>query len=112
MVAEHHLYKLIAEHLQAHPTTIDSPKRLRIVGVVLPDKNLPPPAAPRGRKMGTILPLHSPAVSGGGVSENMFKDMMTEMQGGSSRSQGAIPDPAASGIESMPGKKKKKKNRV
>ncbi len=31
--------------------------------------------------MGTILPLHSPALSGGGVSENIIKDMMQEMQG-------------------------------
>lgn len=29
-----------------------------------------------------ILPLHSPALSGGGVSENVLKDMMAEMQGG------------------------------
>lgn len=31
--------------------------------------------------MGTILPLHSPALSGGGVNENYFKDMMKDMQG-------------------------------
>ncbi len=31
--------------------------------------------------MGSILPLHSPALSGGGVSENIIKDMMQEMQG-------------------------------
>ena len=31
--------------------------------------------------MNTILPLHSAALSGGGVSENLFKDMMAEMQG-------------------------------
>ena len=30
--------------------------------------------------MGTILPLHSPAMSGGGVSDNFLKDMMQEMQ--------------------------------
>ena len=41
----------------------------------------PPPAVPRGFKMGEILPLHSPALSGGGVSDNMFKDMMSEMGG-------------------------------
>ena len=45
-----------------------------------PDK--PTPATPRGWKIGTILPLHSPALSGGGVSENIFKEMMQEMQGG------------------------------
>lgn len=54
--------------------------------------------------MGTILPLHSPAVSGGGVSENIFKDMMAEMQG---RTGGPLIDSGdvASGGE---GKKSKK----
>lgn len=42
--------------------------------------------------MGSILPLHSPALSGGGVNENYFKDMMAEMQG-----QGGIP-----GMPGMP----------
>lgn len=54
--------------------------RLRIQGMPLPDKPIPPPAVPRGWKMGTILPLHSPALSGGGVNENFMKDMMAEMQ--------------------------------
>jgi signal recognition particle subunit SRP19 len=41
----------------------------------------PPPAIPRGWKINDILPLHSPAVSGGGISENFMKDMMAEMAG-------------------------------
>jgi signal recognition particle subunit SRP19 len=31
--------------------------------------------------MGTLLPYYSPGLTGGGVSENFFKDMMAEMQG-------------------------------
>jgi signal recognition particle subunit SRP19 len=31
--------------------------------------------------MGVILPYYSPAMTGGGVSENFFKDMMAEMGG-------------------------------
>lgn len=31
--------------------------------------------------MGSILPLHSPALSGGGVSDNMMADMMKELGG-------------------------------
>jgi signal recognition particle subunit SRP19 len=31
--------------------------------------------------MNTILPLHSPALTGGGVSENFFRDVMAEMEG-------------------------------
>ena len=52
-----------------------------------PDKPIPPPAVPRGWKMNSILPLHSPALSGGGVSENILKDMMQEMQAGQAAAQ-------------------------
>jgi signal recognition particle subunit SRP19 len=40
--------------------------------------------------MGSILPLHSPALSGGGVSDNMMADMMKELGG-------------AGGMPSIPG---------
>lgn len=46
----------------------------------MPEKLPPPPAAPRGWKIGKILPIHSPAYSGGGVSDNPFKEAMAEMQ--------------------------------
>jgi signal recognition particle subunit SRP19 len=72
--------------------------RMRIAGLPTPTKPAPPPAAPKGWKMGTILPLHSPALSGGGVNENYFKDMMQEMQG--MQGQPGIPSLPA-GIESM-----------
>jgi signal recognition particle subunit SRP19 len=94
---EHHLYNLISQYLKAHPTNPESPLRLRIAGMPPPAGTPPPPAIPRGWKMNTILPLHSPAVTGGGVSENFLKDMMAEMQGQS-----------PSGIESPGGTTKKK----
>lgn len=78
---EHHLYTLVAKHLLAHPTTPESPLRLRIHGMPPPTMPIPAPAVPRGWKMSSILPLHSPALSGGGVSENILQDMMAEMQG-------------------------------
>lgn len=90
---KHQLYKLVAQHLREHPTTEESPMRLRIAGVPTPNKPMPPPAAPKGWKMGTILPLHSPALSGGGVNENYFKDILSEMQG-----QGGMP-----GMPNIPG---------
>jgi signal recognition particle subunit SRP19 len=74
-----HLYILVAQYLQEHPTTKESPLKLQIQGVPAPEK-LEPPAVPRGWKINEILPLHSPAMSGGGVSENFFKDMMADMQ--------------------------------
>ena len=49
--------------------------------------------------MNKILPLHSAALSGGGVSENLFKDMMADMQG-----QGG----AAAGIDGAGTKQNKK----
>ncbi|KAJ6080635.1 hypothetical protein N7499_005509 [Penicillium canescens] len=58
---KHHLYILVAQYLKAHPTTDQSPYRLRI----------------RDRKD----PADSfPAYSGGGVSDNPLKDAMAEMQ--------------------------------
>ena len=75
-----HLYRLVAEYLQEHPTQEDDPKRLQIQGLPMPEK-LEPPAIPRGWKVNSIVPLHSPAV-GQGVSENFFKDMMKEMGDG------------------------------
>ena len=102
---EHHLYILVAKYLQAHPTTEDSPLRLRIAGVPVPEKAIPPPAVPRGWKMGSILPLHSPALSGGGVSENIIKEMMQEMQGGGG------PTAMLDG-DGGQGKKKKEKKKV
>jgi signal recognition particle subunit SRP19 len=82
---KHHLYTLIAKHLQENPTTEASAGlRVRIGGQMQPEdgKPYPRPAVPRGWKMGELLPYLSPAMTGGGVSENLFKDMMREMQGG------------------------------
>lgn len=45
-----------------------------------PQLPIPPPAVPKGWNINDVLPLHSPALSGGGVSENILKDVMQEMQ--------------------------------
>ena len=79
--------------------------RLRIAGMPPPKEPIPAPAVPRGWKMGDILPLHSPALSGGGVSENILRDMMAEMQG---QSGGAIDGVAGGGTGGGGGGKKKK----
>lgn len=101
---EHHLYRLISDYLKLHPTTEDSPMRLRIQGMPMPKEKIPPPAVPRGFKIGSILPLHSPALSGGGVSDNFFKDMMAEMGG-------QAPDPAIGGGGGQKKVKEKKKGK-
>ncbi|KAI2611696.1 signal recognition particle, SRP19 subunit [Hypoxylon fragiforme] len=94
---KHHLYILVAQHLQAHPTTdhSDALRRVRVPGLNTPgdDEAWPRPAVPRGWKMGELLPAYSAAMTGGGVSENAFKDMMREMQGGA----GGVGGPGGAG---------------
>lgn len=79
--AEYHLYKMISAYLKEHPTDEKTPLKLQIRGMPPQREAAPAPAIPRGFKMGKILPLHSPALSGGGVSDNFLKDMMEEMGG-------------------------------
>jgi signal recognition particle subunit SRP19 len=67
-------------------------------------KEMPEPAVPNGWKLNKILPLHSPAITGGGVSENFLQDMMAEMQGLPAAESGA-----SSGAEGKKKKDKKKK---
>ncbi|PGH21448.1 hypothetical protein AJ80_03239 [Polytolypa hystricis UAMH7299] len=99
---KHHLYIKVAQYLRAHPTTEDSPFRLLIRGLPVPEKPIPSPAAPRGWKIGSILPIHSPAMTGGGVSDNPFKEAMLEMQ---QQGMGGMPDMGGG----EPKKKKEKK---
>jgi signal recognition particle subunit SRP19 len=114
--SKHHLYILIAKHLQQNPTTENSPGlRVRMGGQVQPPegKPYPKPAVPRGWKMGEYLPYLSPAMTGGGVSENLFKDMMKEMQSGgdpmSALMAGAAGGQGGQLDEGNGGKKKKDK---
>jgi signal recognition particle subunit SRP19 len=83
---KHHLYELVAKHLREHPTTehSDALRRVRIQG--LPGQPAesdpwPRPAVPRGWKINEFVPSFSNAMTGGGVSENMMRDMMKEMGG-------------------------------
>ncbi|ODA81612.1 hypothetical protein RJ55_00113 [Drechmeria coniospora] len=118
---KHHLYLLIAQHLRENPTTEDSPGlRVRIGGQLQPPEGqpIPRPAVPRGWKMGELLPYLSAAQTGGGVSENLFKDMMKEMQGGGdpmaalmAGQQAGASDAAAAGNAAAKKKKKDKKGK-
>jgi len=87
------LYAAMAKYLQSHPATAQSPMKVSIPGYKV-DKPPQPPAIPKGWKINEILPLQSPALSGGGVSDNLMRDLMRE--------EGAV-EPAA------PKKKGKKK---
>ncbi|KAK6226146.1 signal recognition particle subunit srp19 [Colletotrichum tabaci] len=118
---KHHLYLLVAEHLRANPTTENSAAlKARVQGAPAPDpsKPWPKPAVPRGWKMGELLPYISPAMTGGGVSENLFKDMMKEMQGGGDpmaalmQQAGGAAGGGGGGGEEKAGKKKKGKGKA
>lgn len=115
--SKHRLYILIAQHLKDNPTTEDTPGlRLRIGGQIQPDpsKPYPKPAVPRGWKMGELLPYMSPAMTGGGVSENLFKDMMKEMSGGGdpmAALMGGAGGGSGSGAEEGGASKKEKKKK-
>jgi signal recognition particle subunit SRP19 len=67
----------MAEHLQAHPVNTQSPLKVQIPGLKV-DKLPPPAAVPKGWKLNEILPVYSPALSGGGVSDNLMRDLMRE----------------------------------
>ncbi|KAI9811684.1 MAG: signal recognition particle subunit [Thelocarpon impressellum] len=110
---KHHLYTLISAHLRAHPTTPESALKLRIPNLPPPDpsKPFPTPAVPRGWKLGTILPLHSAALGGGGASDELLKEMMAGMPG----MQGLAPALADSGdgeVSRRQEKKMKQKQKV
>ncbi|TGJ81743.1 hypothetical protein E0Z10_g7035, partial [Xylaria hypoxylon] len=108
---KHHLYVVVAKYLQEHPTTDDSVslrQGMRGMGlgslggagdIYADGKPWPRSAVPKGWKMGELLPAYSAAMTGGGVSENAFKDMMREMQGGGGGGGGPSGMPGAG----MPG---------
>jgi signal recognition particle subunit SRP19 len=95
-LTEHHLYTLISKHLQLNPTTEESCLQVQVPGAPRPDasKPYPKPAIPKGWKMGSILPYYSHGLTGGGVSDNFFKDMMAEMQNAGGAG-GGMPDMSA-----------------
>ncbi|KAG9233820.1 signal recognition particle, SRP19 subunit [Amylocarpus encephaloides] len=103
---KHHLYILISQHLKANPTTEAAAIRVRVPGVAPPDasKPYPKPAVPKGWKISDILPYYSPAMTGGGVSENFFKDMMAEMGQAGGGAPGGIPGmPDMAALQGMMG---------
>lgn len=73
------LYRAVAEFLRLHPTTREAPLKLRLPNMPWDGKIPEPPAVPRGWNIGSVLPLHSAALSGGGVSDDIFKEMMRDM---------------------------------
>jgi len=99
------LFRAVGEHLQSHPATPETPLKLRIPNVPFDGKPAQPPVVPRGWKMSDILPLHSPALSGGGVTDDIFKEMMQGMGMGDTLPSGS------GGAGAIKEKKEKKKGK-
>jgi len=94
-----HLYNLMGHWLKEHPTKPSDPLQLKIQGLPLPDKFTETEVPrPKGWKMGTILPVHSAAVSGGGIRDDFFKEAMEELRQAQGQGQqlggpgGGMPD--------------------
>lgn len=92
-----HLYQLVGEYLKEHPTTKEMLYKVKYPEemMVVPEKYVTP-AAPRGWKIGELVPLHSAALSGGGGHEKMMKEMMEGMK------RGELPG-GMGGMPGMPG---------
>lgn len=94
-----YLYNLVAKELQKRPTAPEDPLELKISGLPIPENFMDTKiAVPRGWKMGNILPIHSAAVSGGGVSDNFFKEAMEEMKQMQAAGGGQLP-PGPGGMD-------------
>jgi len=103
--AEHHLMIIVADYLKQHPTTADSPLKLPFRGLPMPEGTPPAPAVPRGWRINEIVPMHSAAQTGGGVSEDMLSQIQAAMSG-----QEALPEPSAE-VQKKPKKDKSKKKK-
>jgi signal recognition particle subunit SRP19 len=109
-VLEFLLFRAVGTYLTQHPTTPQTPLKLRIPNVPFDGKPAKPPVVPRGWKIGSILPLHSPALAGPGVSDDIFKDMMAGM-GMGGLMDGAPGPSAGSGSGQVEKKEKKEKKK-
>jgi signal recognition particle subunit SRP19 len=67
----------MAGYLQSHPASAESAMKVQMPGYPV-DKPPLPAAVPKGWKINEILPAYSPALSGGGISDNLMKDLMRE----------------------------------
>ena len=95
-----YLYTLVGKFLKEHPTKKDDPLKLKIQGMPIPENFMESEVVkPRGWKMNEVLPVHSCAVSGGGVSDNFFKEAMEEMK--QAQAMGGVPGGGGGGMPDM-----------
>ncbi|KAA8910110.1 signal recognition particle, SRP19 subunit [Sphaerosporella brunnea] len=103
------LFRAVGTFLKKNPTTPETPLKLRIPNFPFDGNPAKEPMVPRGWKLGKILPLHSPAIPGPGVSDDVFKDMMEGM--GMGGVMGGPAGPSAGGAAGQQVEKKEKKDK-
>lgn len=83
-----HLLLLVSDFLKKHPTTKETPfespvfQQLQQARGYNGERLCEPLAVPRGWKINEILPVISPAITGGEAPENMMEQMSKSMFGG------------------------------
>ena len=92
-----HLFLALAQYLHRFPTTESDVLRLKIPGLPVPDGGYKKPEVPRGWRVNELVPLHSNAVSGGGVSDNFFKEAMEELKLAQAQQGGQVGDGGGQG---------------
>ena len=83
-----HLLLLVAQYLREHPTTPETPfqsmvfEQMKKAPGYNGEKHAEPLAVPRGWKLNSILPVMSPAITGGKAPEQLMEQMSGGLLGG------------------------------
>lgn len=124
------LLAAVATYLRSHPTTESDPKKVPVPGMMMDDggggggggTSIARAAVPKGMKINPILPLHSPAMAGGGMQAEGLASMMGSMfpgmqgmldgNGGGGGGSPADDVPAPARVPAGPPKKPKMKRQI
>lgn len=103
-----HLLLLVAQYLREHPTTPETPfqsmvfEQMKRAPGFSGEKHCEPLAVPRGWQLNSILPVMSPAITGGKAPEKMMEQMSGGLLGGLGGLGGAGPTPNIPAIPKKP----------
>lgn len=98
-----HLFRALAEYMQQHPTTKDTPfespvfEQMQRAQGYRGERFCEPLAVPRGWKINEVLPVISPAITGGKAGEEMMEQMSQQMFPGMMGGAGGPGLPGAGG---------------
>lgn len=105
----------VAQYLRRNPTTEDDPFKVPVPGMGRESKRA---AIPKGATVNEIVPLHSPAMGGGGVNSDQLQSMMggmfpgmASMMGGGPEEDAGAPGPSQTTSQAQGAPKKPKMKR-